>query len=257
MPVRCPRWRCGRLCAAAWRDRAPWADCGPRSERVSSAPGSAACPVPSRPTAHPYAVVRRTRRRGGAGRGAGRVRAPAGRRLCVLRQTGDQRIAGIEQFLFVDDVVAVEDGAARVAGQAHGDPLGDIRADQGAGGGAATIVEEAGRHPGDLTGRALRGAPAADRNAVSATPCRRCRTMPRAVGGRGWSFRMTSHFAHGASSCSAMGVGRGCARKLPVRLEFVVRPPLGAEPSPGSGRPNGPCSVRHGPPCPHATRRGA
>ena len=35
----------------------------------------------------------------------------------------------------------------------------------------------------------------------------------------------------------------------PVRLEFVVRPPLGAEPSPGSGRPNGPCSVRHGPPC--------
>ena len=123
------------------------------------------------PGPHPYAVVRRTRRRGGAGR-----------RPSVLRQTGDQRIAGIEPFLFVDDVVAVEDGAARVAGQAHGDPLGDIRADQGAGGGAATIVEEAGRHPGDLTGRAPRGAPAADRNAVSATPCRRCRTMPRAVG---------------------------------------------------------------------------
>ena len=35
----------------------------------------------------------------------------------------------------------------------------------------------------------------------------------------------------------------------PVRLEFVVRPPLGAGPSPGSGRPNGHCSVRHGPPC--------
>ena len=34
----------------------------------------------------------------------------------------------------------------------------------------------------------------------------------------------------------------------PVRLEFVVRPPLGAEPSPGSGKPNGHCSVRHGPP---------
>ena len=34
-----------------------------------------------------------------------------------------------------------------------------------------------------------------------------------------------------------------------VRLEFVVRPPLGAGPSPGSGRPNGHCSVRHGPPC--------
>ena len=38
--------------------------------------------------------------------------------------------------------------------------------------------------------------------------------------------------------------------RLPaVRLEFVVRPPLGAGPSPGSGRPNGHCSVRHGPPC--------
>ena len=36
---------------------------------------------------------------------------------------------------------------------------------------------------------------------------------------------------------------------IPVRLEFVVRPPLGAGPSPGSGRPNGHCSVRHGPPC--------
>ena len=35
----------------------------------------------------------------------------------------------------------------------------------------------------------------------------------------------------------------------PVRLEFVVRPPLGAGPSPGSGRPNGHCSVQHGPPC--------
>ena len=35
----------------------------------------------------------------------------------------------------------------------------------------------------------------------------------------------------------------------PVRLEFVVRPPLGAGPSPGSGRSNGHCSTRHGPPC--------
>ena len=34
----------------------------------------------------------------------------------------------------------------------------------------------------------------------------------------------------------------------PVRLEFVVRPPLGAGPRPGSGRPNGHCSARHGPP---------
>ena len=42
--------------------------------------------------------------------------------------------------------------------------------------------------------------------------------------------------------------GRG-QQISPVRLEFVVRPPLGAGPSPGSGRPNGHCSVRHGPPC--------
>ena len=43
---------------------------------------------------------------------AGRVRAPAGRlRLCVLLQVGDQMVAGLEQFLLVDDVVAVEDGA--------------------------------------------------------------------------------------------------------------------------------------------------
>ena len=30
-----------------------------------------------------------------------------------------------EQFLLVDDVVAVEDGAALVPGEEHGDPLGD------------------------------------------------------------------------------------------------------------------------------------
>ena len=48
----------------------------------------------------------------------------------------------------MDDVVAVEDGAARVAGQEHGDPLGDAGADQGAGGGAEAIVKEAGRHAG-------------------------------------------------------------------------------------------------------------
>ena len=45
---------------------------------------------------------------------AGRVRAPAGR-LRVLRQIGDQLVPGLEQFLFVDDVVPVEDGAALVA----------------------------------------------------------------------------------------------------------------------------------------------
>ena len=100
---------------------------------------------------------------GRRGARAGRVRAPTGRRLCVLRQIGDQLIPGLEEFLFVDDVVAVEDGAGLVAGQEHGDPLGDAGADQVAGGGAAAIVEEAGRHPGRLAGRA----PAADGDAVA------------------------------------------------------------------------------------------
>ena len=88
---------------------------------------------------------------------------PTGRRrLRLLRQIGDQLVPGVEQFLLVDNVVAVEDGAALVPGQEHGDPFGDARADQVAGGGAATVVEEAGRHPGRLTGRAPRRAPAAD-----------------------------------------------------------------------------------------------
>ena len=76
----------------------------------------------------------------------GRVGPPAPRRrLCVLCQIGDQLVPGPEQFLFVDDVVAVEDGAALVAGQEHGDPIGDAGADQVAGGGAAAVVKEAGR----------------------------------------------------------------------------------------------------------------
>ena len=61
------------------------------------------------------------------------VRAPAGR-LRLPRQRGDELILGLESFLLVDDGVAVEDGAARVAGQAHGAPLGHAGADQGAGG---------------------------------------------------------------------------------------------------------------------------
>ena len=116
--------------------------------------------------ARAYAVVRRTRRRGGAGRGLAGC-APTGRRLCVLRQIGDQLIPGLEEFLFVDDVVAVEDGAGLVAGQEHGDALGDAGADQVAGGGAAAIVEEAGWHAGRLAGGAPRRAPAADGDAVA------------------------------------------------------------------------------------------
>ena len=93
--------------------------------------GCASCPSvsPDGPTGPPLlrggasheAEGRRGARRGGAGR----VGPPAPRRrLCVLCQRGDELVAGPEQFLFVDDVVAVEDGAALVAGQAHGDPLG-------------------------------------------------------------------------------------------------------------------------------------
>ena len=110
------------------RDRAPWAACGLGGARADA-------------------------------RFVRQVRAPAGR-LRLPRQIGDA-LGGVEQFLLVDDVVAVEDGAALMAGQAQGDPLGDAGADQGAGGGAPAIVEAAGRHAGRLTGGAPRGAPAA------------------------------------------------------------------------------------------------
>ena len=103
-----------------------------------------------------------------AGRRVGRVRPRAGwHRLRLLRQIGDQLVPGVEQFLLVNNVVAVEDGAALVPGQEHGDPFGDVRADQVAGGGTPTIVEEAGRHPGRLAGGAPRRAPTADGDAVA------------------------------------------------------------------------------------------
>ena len=88
-------------------------------------------------------------------------------RLRLLRQIGNELVPGVEQFLLVDNVVAVEDGAALVSGQEHGDPLGDVRADQVAGGGAAAVVKEAGRHPGRLTGGAPCRAPAADRDPIA------------------------------------------------------------------------------------------
>ena len=107
--------------------------------------------------------------RGGArGGGTGRVGPPTGwYRLRLLRQILDELVPGVEQFLLVDNVVAVEDGAALVPGQEHGDPLGDVRADQVAGGGAPAIVEEAGWHPGRLAGGTPRRAPAADGDAVA------------------------------------------------------------------------------------------
>ena len=113
----------------------------------------------------PYAVPRRTRRRGDAVRGAS---VPAGwGRLRLLREVGDELVPGVEQFLLVDDVVAVEDGAALVSGQEHGNPLGDAGSDQVARGGAAAVVKKTGRHPGRLTGGAPRRAPAANWNAVA------------------------------------------------------------------------------------------
>ena len=43
-----------------------------------------------------------------------------------------------------------------------------------------------------------------------------------------------------------LGAWREAGRNLG---KILVRPPLGAGPSPGSGRSNGHCSARHGPPC--------
>ena len=108
------------------------------------------------------------RRSGARGGGTGRVGPLAGwHRLRLLRQIGDQLVAGVEQFLLVNNVVAVEDGAALVPGQEHGNPFGDVRADQVAGGGAPAIVEEAGRYPSRLAGGAPHRAPTADRDPVA------------------------------------------------------------------------------------------
>ena len=106
--------------------------------------------------------------RGARGGGAGRRGPPTGwPRLRLLREILDELVPGVEQFLLVNNVVAVEDGTALVPGQEHGDPLGNGRADQVAGGGAPAIVEEAGWHPGRLAGGAPRRAPAADGDAVA------------------------------------------------------------------------------------------
>jgi transposase len=44
----------------------------------------------------------------------------------------------------------------------------------------------------------------------------------------------------------AVAAGQPAESAKPVRLEFVVRPPLGAGPGPGNGRPNARCSTRRG-----------
>ena len=55
--------------------------------------------------------------RGARGGGSGRVGPLAGwYRLRLLREILDELVPGVEQFLLVDDVVTVEDGAALVTG---------------------------------------------------------------------------------------------------------------------------------------------
>ena len=132
------------------------------SHRGIAAPGHA--PVPGGRAPLRGAASHEAEGRGGArGGSADRVGPPPGwPRLRLLRQIRDQLVPGVEQFLLVDDVIAVEDGAALVSGQKHGDPLGDVCADQVARGGAAAVVKEAGRHPGRLAGGAPRRAPTAD-----------------------------------------------------------------------------------------------
>ena len=131
------------------------ATCGAQTGGVRPRPGRAAGGTRTGGASH------EAEGRGGArDGGAGRVRRPPRGVACVLRQIGDQLVASLEEFLLIDDVVAVEDGAGLVAGQEHGDPLGDAGADQVAGGGAAAVVEEAGRHAGRLAGGAPRRAPA-------------------------------------------------------------------------------------------------
>ena len=123
-------------------------------------------------------------------------------RLRLLREILDELVPGVEQFLLINNVVAVEDGAALVAGQEHGDPLGDIRADQVAGGGAPAIVEEAGRHPGRLAGGAPCRAPASDRDpitvederAVGVAACPPSRSSASAMGGEMGRIRPTNVF---------------------------------------------------------------
>ena len=84
-----PPWRCGRLCAAVWRV------CGRGGGIARRGPAVGVAVSGSRPPGVVPPVQ------------ASRPPAPR-RRLCVLCQRGDQLVAGPEQFLFVDDVVAVE-----------------------------------------------------------------------------------------------------------------------------------------------------
>ena len=102
-----------RVCHDRWRARTRGPGRNPR-RTDGRCPATRRHPVRGRklmPGGRPYAVVRRTRRRAGAVRGAA-VPAAGGRRrgwrhLRLLRQILDELVAGLEQFLLVDDVVAV------------------------------------------------------------------------------------------------------------------------------------------------------
>ena len=109
-------------------DRGPVRIGGPCVSRGAQAGGVRPLPPPK-----PVAVIRcrETRaslrggasheaegRRGARGGSAGCAGPPTGwYRLRLLRQILDELVPGVEQFLLVDDVVAVEDGAALVPGQ--------------------------------------------------------------------------------------------------------------------------------------------
>ena len=170
-------WRPRRSVAAwfLWRltdkregDRGPARPCGLGASRSAQTGGVRPPPPPGRESGRAPLRGAASHKAEGRGGGAGRVGPPPGwPRLRLLRQILDELVPGVEQFLLVDNVVAVEDGAALVPGQKHGDPLGHAGADQVAGGGAATIVEEAGRHPSGLAGGAPRRAPAPDGDPVA------------------------------------------------------------------------------------------
>ena len=136
------------------------------------------------------------------------MRAPAGRPR-LLRQIRDELVPGVEQFLLVDEVVAVEDGAALVPDQEHGDALGHAGAGQVAGGGAAAIVEEAG----------LSGPRRARRRArASAIGCDMGSLRPTNVFERAGESRMTPP----ASSISS---------QVRLRISFLRQPQWPAKPA--------------------------
>jgi hypothetical protein len=71
--------------------------------------------------------------------------------LRVLVEVGGESLSSRQQFLFVDNVIAVKHRARLMAGEQHRDALGDARSDEVARGGAATVMEQPMRDPGFAT----------------------------------------------------------------------------------------------------------